>query len=128
VLTENGEKLATTSEKGIQVRIFDTRNGHMLQEVRRGNEYATIYSLAFSHEGNWLAVSSDSSNLHIFAIHPSEVEVLHHLSRGKDSTRSKPKSSSKTPKANYTSLKAYSPTSTPNTVSAPTTTKNTHLK
>ena len=43
----------------------------MIQEVRRGNEYATIYSLALSFEGNWLAVSSDSNNLHIFAILPT---------------------------------------------------------
>lgn len=75
LLTPNGEKLATTSEKGIQVRIFDTKTGVMLQEVRRGNEFATIYSIAFSRHGNWLAVSSDSCNLHVFAIKYTESEV-----------------------------------------------------
>ena len=57
------------------MRIFDTRNGQLLQEVRRGNEYATIYSLAFSTEGTWLAVSSDSNNLHVFAVQSTEIEV-----------------------------------------------------
>ena len=71
LLTQNGEKLATASEKGNQVRIFDTKTGLMIQEVRRGNEFATIYSIAFSKEGNWLAVSSDSCNLHIFVIKPT---------------------------------------------------------
>lgn len=72
LLTQNGEKLATTSEKGIQVRIWDTKTGTIIQEVRRGNEFATIYSIAFSKEGNWLAVSSDSCNLHVFVIKPTE--------------------------------------------------------
>lgn len=36
-MSQDGEKLVTTSEKGIQVRIFDTRTGVMIQEVRRGN-------------------------------------------------------------------------------------------
>ncbi len=75
LLTSNGEKLATSSEKGNQVRIFDTKTGVMIQEVRRGNEFATIYSIAFSREGNWLAVSSDSCNLHIFVVKPTEGEV-----------------------------------------------------
>ena len=74
-MTSNGEKVATASEKGIQVRVFDTKTGSMLQEVRRGNEFATIYSLAFSRLGNWLAVSSDSCNLHIFVVHPTPAEV-----------------------------------------------------
>ena len=58
------------------MRVFDTKTGQMIQEVRRGNEFATIYSLSFSYEGNWLAVSSDSNNLHIFAIQPTEEEVF----------------------------------------------------
>lgn len=37
VLTLNGEKVATCSEKGINIRIFNTITGEMLQEVRRGN-------------------------------------------------------------------------------------------
>ena len=43
--------------------------------MRRGNEFATIYSIAFSREGNWLAVSSDSCNLHVFVIKATEAEV-----------------------------------------------------
>jgi len=30
-MSQDGEKLVTTSEKDIQVRIFDTRTGEMIQ-------------------------------------------------------------------------------------------------
>jgi hypothetical protein len=36
-MSQNGRKIATSSEKGIQIRVFDTKTGEMLQEVRRGN-------------------------------------------------------------------------------------------
>jgi len=67
VMTLNGDKVATTSEKGMNIRIFNTSNGELLQEVRRGNEYGTIYSMCFSRGGNWLSCSSDSNIIHVFA-------------------------------------------------------------
>lgn len=66
-VTLNGDKVATTSEKGMNIRIFNTDNGELLQELRRGNEYAQIYSLSFSRGGNWLSCTSDSNNVHVFA-------------------------------------------------------------
>ena len=74
-MSQNGTKVATSSEKGIQIRVFDTKTGEMLQEVRRENEFATIYSLVFSRNGRWLAVSSDSFNVHIFYSKPTDEEV-----------------------------------------------------
>lgn len=85
------------------MRIFDTRNGQLIQEVRRGNEYATIYSLAFSTEGNWLAVSSDSNNLHIFSIQPTEVEVSDKLVRSSGNTRKMSKNRGRIPRAHFSS-------------------------
>jgi WD40 repeat protein len=80
----------------MQVRIFDCRTGAMLQEVRRGNEFATIYSIAFSREGNWLAVSSDSCNLHIFVVKPTEGEVDGDLLRSSERTASRRRRSCRT--------------------------------
>ena len=70
----NGYKLATASEKGTIIRIFDVCKGECLQELRRGSEYATIYSLAYDIKSQWLACSSDSGTIHIFALKPTDEE------------------------------------------------------
>ncbi|XP_047327796.1 autophagy-related protein 18a-like [Impatiens glandulifera] len=65
-LTQDGSMLATASTKGTLVRIFNTSDGSLLQEVRRGADRAEIYSLAFSSTAQWLAVSSDKGTVHVF--------------------------------------------------------------
>ncbi|XP_068337792.1 autophagy-related protein 18a-like [Pyrus communis] len=65
-LTPDGQLLATASNKGTLVRIFNTLDGTLLQEVRRGADRAEIYSLAFSSTAQWLAVSSDKGTVHVF--------------------------------------------------------------
>lgn len=46
-LTNDGRLLATSSSKGTLVRIYNTLDGSLVQEVRRGADRAEIYSLAF---------------------------------------------------------------------------------
>ncbi|KAI9099173.1 hypothetical protein K1719_024940 [Acacia pycnantha] len=65
-LTQDGRLLATASSKGTLVRIFNTLDGSLLQEVRRGADRAEIYSLAFSATAQCLAVSSDKGTVHVF--------------------------------------------------------------
>ncbi len=67
-LSADGTRVATASEKGTLIRIFDTHSGKLLQEVRRGSERAEIYSIAFNNTGQWLAVSSDRGTVHIFKL------------------------------------------------------------
>ncbi|KAJ9187747.1 hypothetical protein P3X46_003169 [Hevea brasiliensis] len=67
-LTQDGQLLATASTKGTLVRIFNTADGTLLQEVRRGADRAEIYSLAFSSTAQWLAVSSDKGTVHVFSL------------------------------------------------------------
>ncbi|KAJ6305913.1 hypothetical protein OIU78_021278 [Salix suchowensis] len=43
-------------------------DGTLLQEVRRGADRADIYSLAFSSDAQFLAVSSDKGTVHIFSL------------------------------------------------------------
>ncbi|KAL2940967.1 Autophagy-related protein 18a [Bienertia sinuspersici] len=65
-LTLDGRLLATASSKGTLVRVFNTLDGSLLQEVRRGTDRAEIQSLAFSSNARWLAASSDRGTIHVF--------------------------------------------------------------
>ena len=81
-LNYSGNKLATASEKGNVVRIFNTYSGFwilylgfIIQELRRGDEYATIHSINFEPKGRLIAVSSDSQKVHIFKVDINEEEI-----------------------------------------------------
>ncbi|CAM8969098.1 unnamed protein product [Rhodiola kirilowii] len=67
-LTQDGRLLATSSSKGTLVRVFNTLDGSLLQEVRRGAHRAEIHSLAFSSTAQWLAVTSDKGTVHVFGL------------------------------------------------------------
>ena len=67
-LTPSGGLLATASEKGTLVRVWNTADGSPLMELRRGTDRADIHSLAFSPAGDWLALSSDKGTIHVFAL------------------------------------------------------------
>ncbi|XP_008801064.1 autophagy-related protein 18a-like [Phoenix dactylifera] len=67
-LSQDGRLIATASTKGTLIRIFSTVDGTLLQEVRRGADRAEIYSLAFSANMQWLAVSSDKGTVHVFSL------------------------------------------------------------
>lgn len=66
-LNSDGTRLATASEKGTLIRIFDTQKGTKLQEVRRGADKADIYSISFSPDSQFFCASSDKGTIHIFA-------------------------------------------------------------
>eukprot|EP01100_Stratorugosa_tubuloviscum_P001533 TRINITY_DN1341_c2_g1_i1.p1 TRINITY_DN1341_c2_g1~~TRINITY_DN1341_c2_g1_i1.p1 ORF type:complete len:348 (+),score=142.50 TRINITY_DN1341_c2_g1_i1:75-1118(+) len=67
-LNSDGTLLATSSEKGTLIRIFDTNTGNRVREVRRGADRADIYSLSFNQNSRWLCVSSDKGTVHIYAV------------------------------------------------------------
>ncbi|KAJ7977951.1 Autophagy-related protein like, partial [Quillaja saponaria] len=80
-LTQEGRLLATASSKGTLVRVFNTLDGSLLQEVRRGADRAEIYSLAFSTTAQWLAVSSDKGTVHVFSLKVDSGSLGHDRSR-----------------------------------------------
>jgi hypothetical protein len=60
-LAHDGSKLATASQKGTIVRIFDCASALPLRELRRGSTSASLYCLSFNSTGNRLCCSSDTS-------------------------------------------------------------------
>lgn len=65
-LNRTGSLVATCSEKGTLIRLFDTITGNPLHELRRGYSEATIHCLALSSNSELLAVSSSRGTIHIF--------------------------------------------------------------
>ncbi|VDO36230.1 unnamed protein product [Brugia timori] len=65
----DGKKLATASTRGTVIRVFDTESGDRLYEFTRGvKRFVTIYSLAFSLDGNYLCSSSNTETVHVFKL------------------------------------------------------------
>ena len=69
-LDPTGERIASASDKGTLIRVYDIDSGRKLHELRRGADQAEIYSIAFSIRdgGSRLAVSSDKGTIHIFTL------------------------------------------------------------
>ncbi|CAI9112894.1 OLC1v1013397C1 [Oldenlandia corymbosa var. corymbosa] len=67
-LSNDGKLMATASTKGTLVRVFNTDDGELVRELRRGSDRAEIHSLAFSPSAEWLAVSSDKGTVHVFSL------------------------------------------------------------
>lgn len=72
----SGTLLATASQKGTVIRVFNTNSGNRLYEFRRGmKRCASIYSIAFSSDDAFLAVSSNTETVHVFRLEaPAEVK------------------------------------------------------
>lgn len=64
--------LATASEKGTLIRIFETKTGNKLKEVRRGMDAAHIYSISFNPDSTVIGVTSDKGTCHLFYINSDD--------------------------------------------------------
>ena len=65
-LSFSGEYVSTASEKGTVIRVFDAVKGIMLHEFKRGSTSVEVYTLAFSHDAQFLACTTAKETVHIF--------------------------------------------------------------
>ncbi|RKP10484.1 WD40-repeat-containing domain protein, partial [Thamnocephalis sphaerospora] len=65
-MNAEGTLLASASDKGTLIRVFEALSGKLLHELRRGADRAEIYSIAFSADSTRLCVSSDKGTVHVF--------------------------------------------------------------
>ena len=71
-LSYNGQLLATASEDGIKIRIFDTETLESLHEFHRGKDRAEIKYIAIDIENKFVAVSSSKNTIHIWILSQSK--------------------------------------------------------
>lgn len=64
----DGNLMATASEQGTLIRVFETENGNLLQELRRGKDKADIKHICFSPDYKFLAASSNKGTIHIWSL------------------------------------------------------------
>lgn len=71
-----GSRLATASEKGTVIRVFNVADGSRLYEFRRGvKRCVRISALAFSSDAGFLAASSNTETVHVFKLdEPKDVQ------------------------------------------------------
>ncbi|KAM4820533.1 WD repeat domain phosphoinositide-interacting protein 4-like [Thomomys bottae] len=67
-LNPSGTIVASASQKGTLIRLFDTQSKEKLVELRRGSSPATLYCINFSHDSSFLCASSNKGTVHVFAL------------------------------------------------------------
>ena len=70
-LSYNGMLLATASEDGKKIRIFETETLEKLQELNRGKEKAEIKYISIDFKNQFLAASSERGTIHIWSLSQS---------------------------------------------------------
>jgi len=64
-----GTQVATASEKGTVIRVFNIKDGSKAYELRRGlKRCAQISSMCFSPDAQFLALSSNTETIHVFKL------------------------------------------------------------
>ena len=69
-----GDLIATASDKGTLIRIFNTKDKTLVTEVRRGSEKAEIYSISFDKESKFIGTTSDRGTAHLFVVERNKEE------------------------------------------------------
>lgn len=68
-ISHQGNRIATASERGTVIRVFNITDGTKLYEFRRGvKRCVSICSLAFSIDGLYLCSSSNTETVHVFKL------------------------------------------------------------
>lgn len=86
-LSNDGSLLATASDKGTIVRVFNVETGLKLYQFRRGTYPTKIFSLSFSRDNMYVVATSSSETVHIFRL--GEEELLANKQKQKKESKKK---------------------------------------
>jgi WD40 repeat protein len=67
-LNYKGDMVASASECGTLIRVFNSKTGELMFELRRGTTVSEIYSMSFSKDSEMLACTSSNGAVHIFQL------------------------------------------------------------
>jgi len=67
-LNTEGTLVATASQRGTLIRVFNTETAACMYELRRGADPAVIHCIAFNFASTFLACSSDKGTVHVWAL------------------------------------------------------------
>ncbi len=76
-LSIDGTRIATASIKGTLIRVFDSGNGALLHELRRGTTPCKIFCVNFNKQATKLCISSDHGTIHVFVLDSPEKNSRH---------------------------------------------------
>ncbi|XP_014244254.1 WD repeat domain phosphoinositide-interacting protein 2 isoform X2 [Cimex lectularius] len=78
IFSPSGQLIATASEKGTVIRVFNVLDGTKLFEFRRGvKRRVNICGLAFSPDSSFLAAASNTETVHVFKLdNPKDVDKM----------------------------------------------------
>jgi WD40 repeat protein len=65
-INENGTLIATASESGTNIHVYDTETGTMKYKLRRGTTSTEIYDICFDQNSKQLACVSKNGTVHIW--------------------------------------------------------------
>lgn len=84
-ISKDGTLVATASEVGSLIRVFDTSTGEQLYEFRRGTSMVNgggVYDLAISRDNRTLVCCSTNGTVHIFDMYENEEDSINVKSVG----------------------------------------------
>jgi len=73
-MNASGSLIASASERGTVLKVFQRSDGQLLYRLRRSARPAEISCLVFRDDDRFLAVASSSTTVHIFKLDPSTAE------------------------------------------------------
>ncbi len=62
-----GNLFAVVADRGTIVKIYNTENGQIRKELKRGFESTTIYSVDFDNYDQWVVCISKTGTIHIWS-------------------------------------------------------------
>lgn len=85
-LSFDGSLLATASEKGTIIRVFNVESGVKMYQFRRGTYPTRIHSMCFSSDNQFLAVTCSTKTIHIFKLRKDEMITDGHDTHDSDNS------------------------------------------